>query len=337
MKEAQNIGIIGQGFVGTAVMKKFSQSFPVFAYDKTPGLSVITGQGDSDTPPSPINFKTVVENCNIIFVCVPTPMFEDGECDTRMVEAVIEDIAKEAEFQNKEVVTIIKSTVPPGTTETLNSLSNKVGVTFSPEFLTEANATDDFENQTRIVLGIDYMEYIEPISSIFKTTFPGADLILINSKEAEMTKYTTNLFLATKVSFFNDIYSLCEKLEINYDNVIEATIHDPRIGKSHYDVPGPDGDRGFGGHCFPKDLQAILAISMKLGLGLPTITGTHVTNMMVRKNKDWMDMEGRAVSTRPDTDTEIREEYPANVEGSEEFYLASAGIDDDGMTEEDGK
>ena len=311
MKEVTNIGIIGQGFVGTAVMEKFRHCYNVYAYDKQPAKSLITNQSLNQET---LDISTVVENCNVIFVCVPTPMFEDGECDTRIVEAVIEDIAKEAEFQNKEVVTIVKSTVPPGTTERLNGLSNKVGVTFSPEFLTEANATADFENQTRIVLGIDYMEYIEPISSIFKKVFPKANIILINSKEAEMTKYTTNLFLANKVSFFNDIYSLCEKLEIEYDNVIEATMHDPRIGKSHYDVPGHDGDRGFGGHCFPKDLQAILSIAMKFNLGLPTITGTHITNMMVRKNKDWMEMEGRAVSKRPDI--EIQEEHPDNVEGS---------------------
>ena len=316
MKEVKNVGIIGQGFVGTAVMKKFSQSFNIFAYDKDPNKSIIIGM---DKPPTSINIATLVENCSIIFICVNTPMFEDGQCDTSIVESVLEDIAKEAEFQNKKVVTIIKSTVPPGTTERLNGLSNMVGVTFSPEFLTEANATADFDNQTRIVLGIDYFEYIEPIRSMFANVFPNANLILINSKEAEMTKYATNLFLATKVSFFNDIYSLCEKLSIDYNDVIEATMHDPRIGKSHYDVPGHDGDRGFGGHCFPKDINAILHIAQTLNLGLPTITGAQVTNMIVRQNKDWESMEGRAVSKRPDIDTETRDKYPANVEGSLEF------------------
>jgi len=316
MKKVENVGIIGQGFVGTAVMEKFRRSFKVYAYDKDSTKSIITTPSlDKD----PVTIAKVVENCEVIFICVPTPMFEDGECDIRIVETVLEDIAKEAEFQNKKVITIIKSTIPPGTTKKLNGLSNKVGVTFSPEFLTEANATADFENQTRIVLGIDYVEYIEPIRNMFIRVFPNANLIIINSNEAEMTKYATNLFLATKVSFFNDIYSLCEKLDIDYNNVIEATMHDPRIGKSHYDVPGHDGDRGFGGHCFPKDLQAILSIAMKFKLALPTITGTHVTNMMVRKNKDWMDMEGRAVSTRPELDSEIIEKYPANVEGSFDF------------------
>jgi len=248
MKQLPNIGIIGQGFVGSAVMTEFRKTFPVYAYDKDSSKSIITDQSlDQD----PVNIAMIVENCEVIFVCVPTPMFEDGECDLRIVESVIEDIAKEAEFQNRKVITIIKSTVPPGTTEKLNGLSHNVGVTFIPEFLTEANAVKDFENQTRVVLGIDYLEYVEPIREIFEKGLPNAELIIINSKEAEMTKYTTNLFLATKVSFFNDIYSLCEKLDINYDDVIEATMHDPRIGKSHYNVPGPDGDRGFGGHCFP--------------------------------------------------------------------------------------
>ena len=116
--------------------------------------------------------------------------------------------------------------------------------------------------------------------------------------EAEMTKYMTNLFLATKVSFFNDMYSICEKLNIDYNNVIEATLHDPRIGKSHYDVPGPDGDRGFGGHCFPKDLSAMLHIADSNKIPVPTLTGVDFTNKLVRTNKDWEKMEGRAVSKR---------------------------------------
>lgn len=256
-KKNNSIGIVGQGFVGTAVMKKFSKNFRVIAHDRDISKCGIFKDG-GDNPidiEGGIQIKNIVSECDIIFICVPTPMFEDGECNTSIVESVIEDIAKEADFQDKKVITIIKSTIPPGTTELLNGISSNVGVTFSPEFLTEANATGDFENQNRIVLGIDYLEYIKPIREIFETCFPSADIICINSNEAEMVKYTTNLFLATKVSFFNDIYSLCEKLGINYDNVIEATMHDTRIGKSHYSVPGPDGDRGFGGHCFPGNYE----------------------------------------------------------------------------------
>lgn len=313
----KNIGCIGQGFVGSAVREKFKETFNIYAYDMDNMKQSISTDGKTEITKTDINM--LVKNCDVIFICVPTPMFEDGECDISIVENVLDDVAKEADFQNKKIITIVKSTVPPGTTERFNGISNNVGVIFSPEFLTELNAVNDFKNQNRIILGIDYMEYVDPINEIFKKVFPNADIIIINSKEAEMTKYTTNLFLATKVSFFNDIYSLCEKLGINYDNVIEATMYDPRIGKSHYMVPGPDGDRGFGGSCFPKDLSAILSIAMKLGLGLPTITGANITNIIVRKNKDWLEMEGRAIAKRKLLDTELREKFPANVEGSEEF------------------
>ena len=298
----KTIGIVGQGFVGTAVREELRKTFNVKAYDKFNKDSSVTFTRDNVFENASVNsIHTLVEECDVIFVCVPTPMFEDGECDITIVESVIQDIAREAESQDRRVITVIKSTIPPGTTENLNKISSNVGVVFNPEFLTEANANEDFKNQTRIVLGIDYVEYVDPVVEIFEKGMPRAKLIIINSKEAEMTKYTTNLFLATKVSFFNDIYSLCEKLDIRYDNVIEATMHDSRIGKSHYHVPGPDGDRGFGGICFPKDLNAILKIATDLELPLPTITGAHVTNHIVRKNRDWEAMEGRAVSKRTET------------------------------------
>jgi UDPglucose 6-dehydrogenase len=233
-------------------------------------------------------------------------MFPDGECDTRIVESVIDELAIECESKNKSITAIVKSTVPPGTIELLNKKSSRIEVMFSPEFLTEANAISDFKNQGRIVLGIDKLEYQEPVVNIFKKSFPNANIIVIRSKEAEMVKYTTNLFLATKVSFFNDIYSICERLKIDYNYVIDATLQDPRIGKSHYKVPGPDGDRGFGGHCFPKDISAILWISQELGLSIPTIMGAYVTNQIVRKDRDWEEMTGRAVSER-ETGLEINQ------------------------------
>lgn len=294
----QKIGCVGQGFVGTAIREKFKKHFNIYTYDKYNHENCLMYADGKVNQPFRLSLSTVVNNCDIIFVCVPTPMFEDGECDTSIVESVINDISKECQVQDKRVIVILKSTVPPGTTNKLNSISNKVSVVFSPEFLTEANAVEDFDKQNRIVLGIDYIELIKPINSIFAIVFPNADIININSIEAEMTKYMTNLFLATKVSFFNDMYSICDKLNINYDNVIEATMHDPRIGKSHYHVPGPDGDRGFGGTCFPKDLSAMLFIADSIKQPVPTLLGAHTTNQLVRKDKDWEKMEGRAVSKR---------------------------------------
>lgn len=308
----EKIGIIGQGFVGSSVREKFRENFLVHAYDKYNdevcaiyNATTVIQDGEKTSVPM------LVRECDIIFVCVPTPMYEDGECDTRIVESVISEIAEEAEMLDRKIITVLKSTVPPGTTGRLNDISKNVTVTFSPEFLTEANAVDDFKNQKRIVLGIDWAEAINPVSDIFSTSFPDAELYLINSNEAEMVKYMTNLFLATKVSFFNDMYQICQKAGVNYDNVIEATLADPRIGKSHYMVPGPDGDLGYGGHCFPKDMNAMLYFAQSLSVAVPTLTGAHTTNLIVRTDKDWEKMEGRAVSKRYDA-VEIDQEYPEN-------------------------
>ena len=297
MKSNKTIGIVGQGFVGTAIREKFKECYTVNTYDKFNEDTSVTYIEDKIIKDNN-TIESLVKNNNIIFICVPTPMFEDGECDTSIVKSVINDLADECDSQDKEIIAIVKSTIPPGTTKDLNRISKRVGVVFSPEFLTEANSIEDFKNQTRIVLGIDYAEHTNPVYKIFKDCFPNADIICINSGEAEMTKYTTNLFLATKVSFFNDIYKMCESLSLDYDHVIEATMHDPRIGKSHYMVPGPDGDLGYGGHCFPKDMQAILYVAAKYNLPVPTLVGAHTTNMLVRKDKDWEKMEGRAVSKR---------------------------------------
>jgi UDPglucose 6-dehydrogenase len=294
----EKIGIIGQGFVGTAVKEKFREKCIVYTYDKfEPSKSAIYKKSEDFVSPKN-DISTLVKECDIIFICVPTPMFEDGECDISIVESVILELSSNCNSLDREVVAVLKSTVPPGTTSNLNAISDRVNVVFSPEFLTEANSINDFKNQTRIVIGTDDYENINGVGSIFRDVFPTADILIISTKEAEMVKYTTNLFLATKVSFFNDIYSICERLEINYDAVIQATMYDSRIGKSHYKVPGPDGDRGFGGHCFPKDISAIIYVAEKLGMSVPTIMGAYVTNQIVRENRDWEQMEGRAVSHR---------------------------------------
>jgi UDPglucose 6-dehydrogenase len=295
----KSIGIVGQGFVGTSVREKMRENFLVYTYDKyNKDACLIYNKETAMQDHSIVNIETLVRECEVIFVCVPTPMFENGECDTSIVRSVIEDISTECDHQEKNVITIVKSTIPPGTTQSLNDISSRVGVTFSPEFLTEANAIEDFKNQKRIVLGIDWAECINPVSDIFNESFPEAEIFLMNSKEAEMVKYMTNLFLATKVSFFNDMYQICQKLEADYDQIIEATLADPRIGKSHYMVPGPDGDLGYGGHCFPKDMNAILYVAQKLGVSVPTLAGAHTTNQIVRSDRDWERMEGRAVSKR---------------------------------------
>lgn len=271
-----NIGIIGQGFVGNAVFQKFRNFYKIYTYDL-----------DHSKCNSTLNF--IVKNCNIIFVCVPTPMNKDGSCDVSIVESIIYQISKE------EVIVVNKSTVPPGTTELFNDKYKNIQVVFNPEFLTERNAVEDYKNQNRIILGGP-----RPATSILKTifskVFPQSTIIKTGSTHAEMIKYFTNSFLATKVSFANEIFDLCEKLNLDYDKVIEYSLYDNRIGNSHLSVPGPDGDFGFGGHCFPKDLSAIINISEKLGTKNNVLKSVLKTNNEVRKNRDWEKMKGRAVN-----------------------------------------
>lgn len=272
-----NIGIIGQGFVGNAVYEKFKNFFNVFTFDINKNICNST-------------IPEIKNKCKVVFVCVPTPMNKNGTCDISIVESVIEN------FADLDGMTIInKSTVIPGTTELLNMKFKKLNIVFNPEFLTERNAVNDFNNQKRIIIG-GPRPATSLIKNIFSKVFPNAHIIKTGSTHAEMIKYFTNCFLATKVSFANEMYDLCNKLDLDYDKVVEYVTHDERIGKSHLNVPGHDGDYGFGGHCFPKDLAAIISITNDKKTLNNVLKSVKKTNDKVRRNRDWEKMKGRAVN-----------------------------------------
>ena len=271
------IGIIGQGFVGNAVYQKFKNYYDVYTYDL-------------DSTKCNSSEQRVLDN-KIVFVCLPTPMNEDGSCNTSIVEYAVKRCF---EFGITKTV-VIKSTIPPGTTEKLNEKFPSLQVVFNPEFLTERNAVSDYENQNRIILGGPRPATTE-LKQVFAKVFPKAHIIKTDSTHAEMVKYLTNTFLSTKVSFANEMYSLCNKLNVDYDKVIEYATLDDRLGKSHWNVPGPDGDFGFGGHCFPKDLSAILYLSNELNTMNNVLSAVQETNNNVRRNRDWEQMKGRAVT-----------------------------------------
>tara|TARA_R100001443_G_scaffold24809_1_gene37511 strand:- start:322 stop:1152 length:831 start_codon:yes stop_codon:yes gene_type:complete len=269
------IGVIGQGYVGTAIKLGFQDHYKVLTYDKF-DLAKSTHSKISD----------LVEETKVIFVCVPTPMRKDGTCYTGIVEEVIREINETA---NDHIV-VIKSTVPPGTTDKFNHEFSNVTVIFNPEFLTEENFLDDFKNQNRIILG-GSRKGTNKLRQIYSKVFPKAVIVKTGDKHAEMVKYFTNTFLATKVSFANEMYNICEQIGIDYDKVVEYAIYDERLGKSHWAVPGPDGDFGFGGHCFPKDLSAIINQFDTYGL----LESVEEVNNQVREDRDWEHMVGRAV------------------------------------------
>jgi len=271
------IGIIGQGFVGNAIYQKFKDYYEIKTYDLDSSKSNSSEQ------------ETL--NNDIVFVCLPTPMNSDGSCNVSLVESAIKRCS---DFGITKTV-VIKSTVSPGTTARINSLYPNMDIVFNPEFLTERNAVKDYENQNRIILGGPRPSTTK-LKGIFSKVFPKAHIVKTDSTHAEMVKYLINTFLSVKVSFANEIYQICEGLNVDYDKVVEYATYDERLGDSHWNVPGHDGDFGFGGHCFPKDLAALIHLAENLDVIDNVLSAAEQTNTQVRTNRDWEKMKGRAVS-----------------------------------------
>ena len=271
------IGVIGQGFVGTAVNEGLKPFFKIETFDIN----------KDSTCSSVIELS---EKSDVIFVCLPTPMKIDGSCYLDIVEDTLLglDIIKECK------TIVVKSTIPPGTTEKWNKKFNYIQVVFNPEFLTEANSIEDYKNQNRIIIG-GPRPATTKIKRIFAKAFPKVPIIKTGPTTAEMVKYFANCFLATKVSFANEMYQICESLDIDYDKVVEYVKYDERIGNTHLNVPGPDGDFGYGGHCFPKDIGALISLAHDLNVRPRMLTATECKNNDVRTNRDWEKQVGRAV------------------------------------------
>jgi UDPglucose 6-dehydrogenase len=278
-----NIGVIGQGFVGGAVYQGMKNYLDVFTFD-------ING---NCTESSLFN---LIEKVDMTFLCLPTPMRKSGECDLSIVRNCLSQVDMIVKSLNKkDFIVIIKSTIPPGTTDKLNKENENLNIVFNPEFLTEANAVDDYKNQNRIIVGGD-RPYSSQVKKVFEKVFPKVPIIKTSSTIAEMIKYVTNTFLATKVSFANEMYQICEGLDIDYDKVIEYARYDDRLGSSHWSVPGPDGDFGYGGHCFPKDVAALKYVADEMNVSSTMLSATMNKNKEVTTDKDWEKQIGRAVS-----------------------------------------
>ncbi len=297
-----NIGIIGQGFVGSAIREGLKSYYNVMGFDLVSDLCYNMeniGHVDDRLP-------TLVNVSDIVFVCVPTPMRPDGSCDTRILEKALDDVYEIVKKNNPEPVHsdflrtqkikkvfVIKSTVPPGTTERLSAKYPRISMCFSPEFLTEANSFEDFKNQTRIIIGGDGAKIVK---QMFRKPFPKTPIIVTRSETAEMVKYFTNCFLSAKVTFANQMFQICNDNNVDYDKVCEYALYDERIGKSHLAVPGPDGDLGFGGHCFPKDLAAMIAFGSINDGDVSFLKSVQDYNDKCRRIRDWEKMKGRAIS-----------------------------------------
>jgi UDPglucose 6-dehydrogenase len=279
------VGIIGNGFVGSAILHGFILHVDDIMIN------------DKDLKRSTHSMKEVAQYSDVIFVCVPTPMFESGECDLSIVESVVNKLSEYDDIDQRVVV--IKSTVVPGTVEYLAEKYVKMNFVFNPEFLTERAARLDFINTSRIVLGSNKSLALDIVEDLYRLRFPHTKIIKTDFGTAQLIKYMANCFFATKVSFMNEMYQVCEAIDGDWKKAIEGFITDGRIGNSHIDVPGHDGDMGFGGKCFPKDLNAMIKRSEELGIDPTVMKGAWKKNQEVRSDLDWFDIPG-AVSYRKD-------------------------------------
>ena len=294
-----NIGVIGKGFVGSAVQFGFSPNTgcdaEVRVYDKDPSKSVNT-------------LEDTVNESDFIFLSVPTPSNKDGSINIDIVDSALNDISEIVD-ENKQVfelslraksVVLLRSTVTPGTTAKLQKKYKNLNIVFNPEFLTERSAKFDFINQSRFILGGD--DYcVDKVEELFKWRFgETTPIIKTNYETAELIKYMGNCYFATKVSFLNEMRQIADRCGVDWDKAIEGFVRDGRIGHSHLAVPGPDGRFGFGGSCFPKDIQAIINFAEELGVEPDVLKGVWNKNLEVRSERDWENLKGRSVIDETD-------------------------------------
>lgn len=289
----KTIGIIGYGFVGSAVFEGMCHAFDIVAYDIKMGI-IGTQRSCTNVDIDKGYARVLDETDGPIFICLPTPMDEDGKCNTGIVTSAVRRLDAMAS-KGKDRVFVIKSTVPPGTTKMLNDWTENSYVCFNPEFLREVSAIEDFKNQDRIIIG-GPREGTNVLKAMYEIAYPDVPVTKTSSTIAEMVKYTTNVFLAAKVAVANEIAQVCEALGEDYDKVVEYATKDKRLGTSHWAVPGPDGKKGFGGSCFPKDLNAFINLAESVKVNPHTLKGAWATNLVVRPEKDWEQLKGRAVT-----------------------------------------
>ncbi len=260
------IGIIGNGFVGEAQAFAFSSVSNLKIYDIDPLKSTHTLKQAHDS--------------DFVFVCVPTPMYEDGNQNLEFVEEVFK-------HANEKPIYILKSTVLPGTTEKLHqNYSQQFKIVFSPEFLTERTSKLDMLTQNRIILGGE-KSLTSRVRKIYELRFKNKNIIETDAKTSELIKYMNNTFFATKVSIMNEFKQISDKIGADWNKALNGFASDGRVGDSHLNVPGHDGQLGYGGKCFPKDVRSFILYANSLGIELNTIIGGWSTNLKVRKDKEW--------------------------------------------------
>lgn len=264
----KTVGIIGNGFVGGAIAEGFKHYTNVKVYDSLPEKSANS-------------FAECMQQ-EVVFICVPTPMSDTGRCNLTYINDVMCQASK---LKSKPGILVIKSTVEIGTTCKLQDTYPELSIVHSPEFLTARTAKIDFITPARNIVGVPVLSSTgagETVLELYQERFPGSNNMLMSSNESELVKYTANCFFATKVSFFNEIKLLADAMNVDFETVMKGVLTDGRIGVSHYQVPGHDGKPGFGGTCFPKDINALMYTMKKHSVQPYVLQGAWDRNVSVR-------------------------------------------------------
>jgi len=329
------IGIIGLGFVGLSFASVLGSKKYVLGFDtdKAKLLSIRNGIPPFYEPELEENLKKalkknlrivdsltdIVTKCKIIFITIGTPQQNDGSIDLSNVKSAISEIGSLLKNSNNKPLIIIKSTVVPGTTKNtlLPILKKKSGkkegrdfeIITNPEFLRESMAIADTTNPHIIVLGGTKNRFMGTIEKFYRKLHSGVPVITTNNNTAELIKYTNNSFLATKISFINQISNICQSVPgANVEDVAKAIGLDPRIGSLFLNA-GP----GYGGSCLPKDIKAIINFSNKIGIkpvlldAVETINKHQLEHLLAITRKAVGSLRGKQVTIlglafKPDTD-----------------------------------
>ncbi len=268
------LGVIGFGFLGRALVHGFILHADIKIYDKY--------DNTYDT------LDDTVNSSDFIFVGVPTPMNDDGTQDLSNMDDAVESVVNVAK---KRKIIVLRSTIIPGTTRGYAEKYKNHDFIFNPEFLTERTSKLDFINSARIIFGGDE-EAVSKVEAVYRTRFEHTPIYKTTWEAAEVAKYMANCFFAVKISYLNEMYDVANHIGIPYDELKNMWLADQRMGNSHTDVPGHDGSRGYGGKCFPKDVQAFAKWAEGEGLQLDMCKAADMVNTRIRDNKDWLDIIG---------------------------------------------
>lgn len=252
------IVIAGHGYVGGAVASVLSTTNSLSICDPLINDNRVYDYPDADG----------------VILCLPTPEREDGSCDTSFIDSVLKDCYD-------HIPILIKSTMSIEGYRALVEKHPNLPIAYSPEFLTAANANKDFAEQNYYYIAGDCLDFWV---KVFKEALPNSTPKISSTvEELILVKYFRNSFLSVKVAYANQMYDVCKAMGIPYENIRSKFVEDDRIGSSHTAVPGPDGTRGFGGACFPKDTAAILHTAQTYDWDLSIIDASVQYNNKVRK------------------------------------------------------